>query len=114
MVKLVDVYPDGYEALLMDAPLRTRYREGREPGQIKMMQPGKPTRMRILLGGTANTFEAGHKIAVHITSSNHPRFEVNRNTGEPIGVENQDARVATNTIHHDAEHPTAIVLPVVD
>lgn len=114
MVKLVDVYPDGYEALLLDAPLRTRYREGREPGQIKMMQPGKTVKLHIPIGGTANTFEVGHKIALHITSSNAPRFEVNRNTGEPIGVENKKPRVATNTIHHDADHPTALVLPVVD
>ena len=114
MVKLVDVYPDGYEALLLDAPFRTRYREGRAPEQIKMMPRGEPVRLRIPLGGTANTFEAGHKIAVHVTSSNAPRFEVNRNTGEPIGVAKQPPRVANNTIHHDADHPSAIVLPIVD
>jgi len=101
MVKLVDVYPDGYEALLLDAPIRTRYREGRRPEQIKMMEPGKPTRMR-------------HRIAVHISSSNAPRFEVNRNTGEPIGVEKLPPRAANNTIHHDTQHPTALVLPVVE
>ena len=29
MVKLVDVYPDGYEAIVLDSALRTRYRHGR-------------------------------------------------------------------------------------
>lgn len=114
MFKLVDVYPDGYEALVMDAPIRTRYREGRRADQIKMMEPGKPTRMRVDLGSTALTFEAGHRIALHVTSSNAPRFEVNPNTGEPINKEKLPPRVATNTIHHDTEHPTAVVLPVVE
>jgi len=114
VVKLVDVYPDGYEALLMDAPYRCRYRNGRAPEKIAMMEPGKPTLLRIPLGGIANTFEAGHKLAVHVTSSNAPRFEVNRNTGEPIGVTDQEPRIANNTIHHGADHPSAIVLPVVE
>ncbi len=114
MLKLVDVYPDGYEALLLDAPIRTRYREGRRPEQIKMMPPGKPTQMRVNLGSTANTFEAGHRIAVHISSSNAPRFEVNPNTGEPLGQNTLPPRVANNTIHHDTQHPTALVLPVIE
>ena len=63
MLKLVDVYPDGYEALVLDAPIRTMYREGRRKEQIKPMEPGKPTRMKLLLGSTALIFEAGHRIA---------------------------------------------------
>ena len=114
VVKLVDVYPDGYEALLLDQPLRTRYRAGHHPDQVQMMTPGKPTRMKIPLGGTANTFEAGHRIAIHVTSSNHPRFEVNPNTGEAPGKNEQSPRVARNTIYHDAAHPTAVLLPVVE
>lgn len=114
MVKLVDVYPDGYEALILDQPLRARYRGGHRPEQVQMMKPGVPTRMTVELGSTANVFEAGHRIAVHITSSNHPRFEVNANTGEAPGKNDLPARVAQNTIHHDAAHATALVLPVVE
>lgn len=117
MVKLIDVYPDGYEALILDQPLRARFRNGHRPEQAQMMTPGQPTRMTIELGSTANQFEAGHRIAVHVTSSNYPRFEVNPNTGvaPPGGVtEGQPTRVAKNTIHHDAAHPTALVLPVVE
>ena len=90
------------------------FREGREAGQIKMMEPGKPAQIRVNLGGTANTFEAGHRIAIHITSSNAPRFEVNPNTGEAPGSNKVPPRVAHNTIHHDADHATALVLPVVE
>jgi predicted acyl esterase len=114
MVKLVDVYPDGYEALLLDAPLRAMFRHGRRFDQIKPMEPGKPEKLRIDLGSTAQTFEKGHRIAVHVSSSNHPRFEVNPNTGELPGEATSTPRVAQNTIHHDVEHPTALVLPVVE
>ena len=114
MVKLVDVYPDGYEALILDAPLRTRYREGREADQIKMMPAGEPVQMTVDLGSTANIFEAGHRIAVHVASSNAPRFEVNPGTGDPPGQPQAEPREANNTVYHNARQPTALVLPIVD
>jgi predicted acyl esterase len=113
MAKLVDVYPDGYEALVLDAPVRARYRGGRMPDQVKMMTPGAPEELDIDLWSTAITFEKGHRIALHITSSNSPRFEVNPNTGEPPGAQKQRPRVAVNTVYMDAAHPSALVLPVV-
>ena len=113
MAKLVDVYPDGYEALVLDAPIRTRYRNGRDRDAVKMMVPGAPEKLTIDLWSTALTFEKGHKIALHITSSNSPRFAVNPNTGEPEGMVSTKPRVATNTIYMDKDHPSALVLPVI-
>jgi putative CocE/NonD family hydrolase len=112
MVKLVDVYPDGYEAIVLDSPLRTRYRFGREPGDIELMTPGKPTQLLIDLWSMSMTFEAGHRVAVHVTSSNFPRFEVNPNTGEAPGRDTIPPRVAMNSVYHDADHPSALILPV--
>jgi len=112
VAKLVDVYPDGYEALVLDAPIRARFRNGRMPDQVKPMTPGAPEKLTIDLWPTAITFEKGHRIAVHVTSSNAPRFEVNPNTGEGPGGKARP-RVAVNTIYMDAGHPTALVLPVV-
>jgi predicted acyl esterase len=113
VAKLVDVYPDGYEALVLDAPIRTRFRNGRMPDHIRMMTPGAPEKLVIDLWPTAITFEKGHRIALHITSSNAPRFEVNPNTGEPAGSSKTAPRVAANTVCMDAAHPTALVLPVI-
>jgi len=113
VAKLVDVYPDGYEALVLDAPIRTRYRNGRMPDQVKMMTPNAPEVLEIDLWSTALTFERGHRIALHITSSNSPRFEVNPNTGEAPGEHKLPARVAINMIYMDASHPSALVLPVI-
>ena len=113
MAKLVDVYPDGYEALVLDAPIRARYRAGRMPDEVKMMTPGAPEALTIDLWSTAITFEKGHRIALHITSSNSPRFEVNPNTGEAPGAHRLKPRVATNSVYMDATHPSALVLPVI-
>jgi predicted acyl esterase len=113
MAKLVDVYPDGYEALVLDAPIRARYRNGRMADEVRMMTPGAPERLTIDLWSTAITFEAGHRIMLVITSSNAPRFEVNPNTGEAAGSHRLAPRVATNTVYFDRDHPTALVLPVV-
>jgi hypothetical protein len=112
MVKLVDVYPDGYEAIVLDTALRTRYRKGRNPDDIEMMTPNAPEKLTLDLWDTAITFEKGHRIAVHVTSSNSPRFDVNPNTGDNPGP-NAKTRVAKNTVYMDASKPSAIRLPVI-
>lgn len=113
VAKLVDVYPDGYEALVLDAPIRARYRDGRMPDQVKMMTPGAPEQLVIDLWSTALTFEKGHRIALHVSSTSSPRFEVNPNTGEAPGGHKQAPRTARNSVYMDAAHPSALVLPVV-
>jgi hypothetical protein len=110
--KLVDVYPDGYEALVLDAPIRTRYRHGRMAADVEMMTPNAPEKLTIDLWNTALTFEKGHRIALHVTSSNAPRFEANDNNGEAPG-EHLPPRIATNTLYADRDHPSALVLPIV-
>jgi putative CocE/NonD family hydrolase len=86
MVKLVDVYPDGYEAIVLDAPIRARYRFGRMPDEVKMMTPNVPEKLCIDLWETAITFEPGHKIAIHAASTSSTKYEINPNTGEPFGL----------------------------
>jgi|HubBroStandDraft_1064217.scaffolds.fasta_scaffold21648_4 predicted acyl esterase len=113
MVKLVDVYPDGYEAIVLDAPIRTRFRHGREPGDVAMMTPNVPEKLDIDLWETAITFEKGHKIAVHIASTGSPKYEVNPNTGEASGKQTMKPRIATNTVYFDEAHPSAMVLPII-
>ncbi len=111
MVKLVDVYPDGYEAIVLDSALRTRYRNGRTADEVKMMTPNAPEKLKVDLWDTMITFEKGHRIEVAITSSNAPRFDVNPNTGANPGP-NAKTRLARNSVFMDAGMPSAIDLPV--
>jgi predicted acyl esterase len=49
---------------------------------------------------------------VDISSSNFPRFDVNPNTGEPLGDSTRTV-VAHNTVYLDKAHPSHIVLPII-
>ncbi|HZS09691.1 MAG TPA: CocE/NonD family hydrolase [Blastocatellia bacterium] len=108
--KLVDVYPDGTERLVQDSGLRARFREGFD--HEVFMKKGEVYKFKIDLWSTSLVFNKGHRIAVHISSSNDPRFDPNPNTGKPLRADGE-TRVATNTIHHDRAHPSRILLPVV-
>ena len=77
-----------------------------------MMTPGEPTRISIDLWNSAITFEEGRRIVVHVTFSSYPRFDVNPNTGEAPGEYTLEPRVATNTIFHDPECPSAALIPL--
>lgn len=113
VVKLVDIYPDGYEALILDYPIRARFRNGQNAEDVALMTPGKIEKLLINMWSTAQTFEAGHRIGVQVTSSNYPRFAVNPNNGAALDDSTTPAKIANNTIYFDAEHPSAIILPVV-
>jgi putative CocE/NonD family hydrolase len=108
--KLVDVLPDGTARMLADGILRARYRRGKTAPAL--LTPGRAEEMTIDLGATSNVFAAGHRIRLEISSSNFPRFDRNPNTGTPFG-ETAELRRADQTILHDPEHPSRIVLPVV-
>jgi uncharacterized protein len=110
MAKLVDVYPDGSERLVLDSAIRARFRDGLD--HEVWMKKGEVYRLTLDLWSTSIVFNKGHRIAIHITSSNDPRFDPNPNTGHPLRADNE-TRVATNTIHHDHAHPSRALLPVV-
>jgi predicted acyl esterase len=63
------------------------------------------------LWSTALVFNRGHKIAVHVTSSNAPRFEPHSNTWEPVTSYDQAVK-ATNRVHHSPQAVSRIMLPV--
>ncbi|MDO9519880.1 MAG: CocE/NonD family hydrolase [Pseudohongiella sp.] len=113
VVKLVDIYPDGYEALILDYPIRARFRNGQNPEDVKLMTPGAVEKLIINMWSTAQTFEKGHRIGVHVTSSNAPRFAVNPNNGAALDDVTTPAQSAQNTIFFDSSRPSAIVLPIV-
>jgi len=107
--KLVDVAPDGFAKNLTEGILRMRYRASPEHGTL--MNPGQIYEITLDLWATSNVFLRGHSLRVEISSSNFPRFDRNFNTGEDIKFAHTMVS-ANNTILHDAQHPSALVLPV--
>jgi putative CocE/NonD family hydrolase len=116
-VKLVDVYPPsadfpkGFAMNLTDGILRARYRGG--PERQQLMAKGEVYRMKVEPFPTANLFKRGHRIRIDVSSSNFPRFDVNPNTGEPLG-RNRRMESADNTLYHDAVRPSHVVLPILE
>ena len=113
--KLIDEYPSspaypmGYALNLTDSIIRLRYRNG---GIADLVPAGEIVEITITLYPTSNLFAAGHQIRLDISSSNFPRFNVNPNSGEPLGKERL-RNVAENTVYHDATHPSRITLPII-
>ena len=110
--KLVDVFPDGSARNLTDGILRMRHRESLETP--KLMTPGDVYKVTIDAGVTSNVFLPGHRIRVEISSSNFPRFDRNPNTGGSVADANAgDARPALQTVYHEHERYSYVLLPVV-
>jgi uncharacterized protein len=104
-------YPLGFDLNLCDSILRTRYREGLDH-QAPALKPGEVVPITITLYPTSNVFKKGHRICVDVSSSNYPRFDVNPNTGDPLG-EYRRMVPADNTVYHDAAHPSHVLLPII-
>ena len=118
MVRLVDVRPDGYAGFLCEGVMRARHRDplqdgGFNPNQLSTVEPGKVHPYTIeFWRATGNVFAKGHRIRVEISSSYFPYYLRNLNTGaDNIGLETQSV-VARQTIHHDQNAASHIVLPV--
>jgi putative CocE/NonD family hydrolase len=108
--KLVDVSPDGTAINLSNGIQRASFRDSlTTPTPIT---PGRVYRYVIHVWPTSNLFEKGHRIRVEISSSDFPQFAPNPNTGASFG-DSTAFRTARQTILHDAEHPSAIILPVI-
>ena len=119
VARLVDVYPDGRAIGVADGIVRASARESYPaPGVVRpvapsLIEPGEVYEYAIDLWATGITFLAGHRLRVEITSSSHPRWERNLNTGESA-VRSSRTEVAHQTIFHDAARPSRLTLTVVD
>jgi len=109
--RLVDVAPDGTAINLTEGILRARFRES-TTGAAKPITPGQIYEYKIDLWSTSNVFLKGHRIRLEVSSSNFPRFDRNLNTRKDAATSTEMVK-ATNTIYHDAQHPSALILPVV-
>ena len=107
-----DVYPDGRAILIAEGMVRTRYRDSvKEP---RWLEPNETHEVVVAFWETSNVFKAGHRVRLHVTSTNFPRFDRNLNAAKPVGEGTEaDITVATHRIHHDEKHPSSLLLPVV-
>jgi hypothetical protein len=110
VARLIDVWPNGFTQELCYGIVRARYRDSFE--QPSLIEPGKPYEYTIQVNPTGNRFLKGHRIRLDLASSDFPNFDRNHNTG---GDDYREAelRSAEQTIYHDAERPSCLVLPTI-
>jgi predicted acyl esterase len=86
-----------------------RYRDSQE--KPVLMNPNQVYKISVDLWATSNVFKQGHIMRLEVSSSNFPRFDRNLNTGADQATSREFVS-ATNTIFHDDERPSALIVPV--
>lgn len=104
--RLSDVFPDGRAVQIQSGMLRARYRDLQ--GEPELLEPGRVYRFEIDLWHTAARFKAGHQLRVDISSADFPHFDRNANLGGQPG----EPIPAQQTIYHDPEHPSHLLVSV--
>ena len=102
--RLCDVQPDGRSINICDGLLRVTPGTGTGP-------PDGVLRLAWDLWPTAHRFRRGHRLRLQVSSGAHPRWGRNPGTGEPLRTATRLVP-ADQTIYHDPDHPSALVLPV--
>ncbi|MDT9598822.1 CocE/NonD family hydrolase [Sphingosinicella rhizophila] len=122
VVKLIDVYPaqypsnpsmGGYQLSISQDIFRGRYRKSFEhPSAIPA---NVAQRYRFELPNVNHVFKPGHRIMVHIQSSQFPLYDRNPQTFVPniFNAKPGDYRPATISILRSREQSSAVWLPVV-
>lgn len=115
-LKLIDLhppnedYPLGFAMNLSDTIFRARFHKSWENPEL--LKPMEIYKLNMVSYPTSNLFKAGHRIRLDVSSSNYPRFDINPNSGEPLGRGRMFV-VAHQKIHHNANRPSHVILPII-
>ena len=113
-VHLFEVDEEGKSSMLWSngssGHIRARYRNSL--AKPELLEAGKIYQYSIDLWHTGVTIAPGHKLRVEVSSSAFPMFERNLNTGGNNETETRFVS-AEQTIYHDAQHPSHILLPMI-
>jgi uncharacterized protein len=113
-VRVQDLHPDGRAMNLMSPGndvLRASYRD-RAAGR-QLLEPEHVYELQVPDLITSMRFAKGHRLRVQISASFAPHFAPNLQTGESEMV-SDESRPARITVLHDDEHPSRLILPVVE
>lgn len=103
--RLCDVAPNGRSINICDGLVRVN------PDVGTLCEDGT-RRLEIDLWATAWHVKSGHRLRVIIAGGAHPRWS--RHTGSANPLTDTILTPAQQTIFHDPQHPSALILPVVD
>jgi putative CocE/NonD family hydrolase len=107
-----EILADGTSVLLASDWQRARYRESLR--HAKSVLPGEVLRYEFTgFNWLSRQVAAGSRLRLVLHSPNSIHLQKNYNSGGDVAHETaKDARTAHVTLYHDAEHPSALVVPV--
>lgn len=111
VARITDFGPDGRSILIQEGALRLRYRDGYDAPTL--MEPGVVYAVEIGMRDIAWRLDSGHRLGLQIAGSSFPRLARNMNGGGDPHRESVP-QVATITLHHGAETPSAVTVFTVD
>ena len=122
VVKLIDVYPDkydadpklgGYQLMVSNDVFRSRFRKSYEKPEA--LTPNKVEEIPVDLHTQSYRFKKGHRIMVQVQSSWFPLIDRNPQTFVPniYDASPKDFRAATQKIFRSPQQASFISLPVV-
>lgn len=109
---LFEVQPDGTSVFLSDDMLRARYRGGDDRAQL--VRKGSIERYDFeRFTFVARRIQAGSRLRLILAPMNSLYTEKNYNAGGVVADESgKDARTVTVSLYHDAQHPSALFVPI--
>jgi len=110
---LYEILPDGSAVLLSAQVMRARYRDS-----LRVEKPVPAGKVEKYVFDKFTFFSRrvakGSRLRLLVNCPNAPSLEKNYNNGGVVAAETgKDAKTAHITLVHDAEHPSALELPVV-
>jgi putative CocE/NonD family hydrolase len=101
-VKIIDVYPAGYQQLVRGEPMRAKFRNSWS--QPEAMIPGQITAVGFQMPDIDHTFRRGHRVMVQIQSSWFPLTDLNPQTFvDAAAATTADFVKATERVYHTPE-----------
>jgi putative CocE/NonD family hydrolase len=104
-VRLCDVEPSGRSVNICDGLVRLT------PGSHPQ-EPDGTVAVTVDLWPAAHRFRPGHRLRLQVSGGAHPRYARNPGTGDAVFTA-VELRPVDVEVHHDADHPSAVNLPVV-
>jgi predicted acyl esterase len=107
-----EVLPDGTAVFLADDTLRARYRE--DDRKAKLVPKGVVQRYEFNhFPFIARRIQAGSRLRLVFAPLNTLYSQKNYNSGGVVSEETaKDARTVTVQLYHDAQHPSALFVPI--
>jgi putative CocE/NonD family hydrolase len=111
-VSVLEIARDGVVTLLSTDLMRARYREGLREG--KLITTKKPLRYNFQSFTFASRLvKTGSRLVLALAAGNSILLEKNYNSGGKVADETKnEARPVKVTLFHDAQHPSALYVPL--